>query len=42
MGSWVHWYNAQRLHDYLDYVPPRDFEENWRRRASEPRQRDRW
>ncbi len=28
--AWVHWYNAQRLHEYLDYVPPAEFETNWR------------
>jgi putative transposase len=25
--SWVHWYNSERLHEYLDYVPPAEFEE---------------
>src|SRR5579862_5296886 len=29
--TWVHWYNTERLHEYLDYVPPAEFEENWRR-----------
>jgi putative transposase len=24
--SWVHWYNTERLHEYLDYVPPAEFE----------------
>jgi putative transposase len=24
--AWVHWYNTQRLHEYLDYVPPAEFE----------------
>jgi putative transposase len=27
---WVHWYNTARLHEYLDYVPPAEFEVNWR------------
>ena len=24
--AWVHWYNEQRLHEFLDYVPPAEFE----------------
>jgi putative transposase len=24
--TWVHWYNTERLHEYLDYVPPAEFE----------------
>ena len=27
---WVHWYNTARLHEYLDYVPPAEFEQWWR------------
>ena len=27
--SWVHWWNTERLHEYLGYVPPAEFEENW-------------
>ena len=27
--SWVHWYNTERLHEYLGYVPPSEFEEMW-------------
>jgi len=27
--SWVHWYNTERLHEYLDYVPPAEFEDDW-------------
>ena len=27
--SWVHWYNTGRLHEYLDYVPPAEFEAAW-------------
>jgi len=27
--SWVHWYNHQRLHGYLDDVPPAEFEETF-------------
>ena len=26
-SSWVHWHNHQRLHGYLDDVPPAEFEE---------------
>lgn len=25
--SWVHWYNTERLHGYLDHVPPVEYEE---------------
>jgi putative transposase len=28
--SWVHWWNTQRLHGYLDYVPPAEFEDRWK------------
>ena len=24
--SWVHWHNNERLHSYLDDVPPAEFE----------------
>jgi putative transposase len=24
--SWVHWFNTQRLHSYLDDVPPAEYE----------------
>lgn len=24
--AWVHWYNNERLHEFLDYVPPVEFE----------------
>jgi putative transposase len=24
--SWVHWYNTQRIHGYLDDVPPAEYE----------------
>ena len=24
--GWVHWHNTERLHDYLDDVPPAEFE----------------
>ena len=27
--SWVHWWNTERLHEYLGYVPPAEFEEIW-------------
>ncbi len=25
--SWVHWYNTERLHGYLNHVPPTEYEE---------------
>jgi putative transposase len=28
--GWVHWHNTERLHDYLDDVPPAEFEAEWR------------
>jgi len=24
--GWVHWYNTERLHEFLGYVPPAEFE----------------
>ena len=27
--SWVHWYNHERIHSALDWVPPVEFEENY-------------
>ena len=27
--GWVHWHNTQRLHSYLDDVPPAEFEESF-------------
>jgi putative transposase len=27
--SWVHWYNTERLHEYIGYVPPAEFERKW-------------
>jgi transposase InsO family protein len=27
--AWVHWYNAERLHEYIGYVPPAEFERKW-------------
>jgi putative transposase len=26
--GWVHWYNTERLHGYLDDVPPVEYEED--------------
>ena len=26
---WVHWYNNERLHEHLDYVPPVEYEQMW-------------
>ena len=36
--SWVHWHNHQRLHGYLDDVPPAEFEEAFyaTKRADQP------
>jgi transposase InsO family protein len=28
---WVGWYNQRRLHSALDFVPPAEFEANWRK-----------
>jgi putative transposase len=28
--GWVHWYNTERLHGYLNDVPPAEFEATWR------------
>jgi len=27
--SWVHWYNETRLHEYLNYLPPAEYEAEW-------------
>ena len=27
--TWVHWYNTERLHEYLGYIPPAEFEVIW-------------
>ena len=27
--GWVHWYNTERLHGYLDDVPPAEFEDTY-------------
>ncbi|TDD40927.1 hypothetical protein E1288_34350 [Saccharopolyspora elongata] len=32
MSAWVAWYNDERPHSALDYVPPTEYEHvNWRR-----------
>lgn len=31
--SWVHWHNNDRLHGYLNDVPPAEFEETFYARA---------
>ena len=35
---WVHWHNHERLHGYLDDVPPAEFEETFyaTKRADQP------
>ena len=32
--GWVHWWNNQRLHSYLDHVPPAEFEANYHRQRA--------
>jgi putative transposase len=32
--SWVHWYNQQRLHTALGYVPPIEFEQAYYRQIN--------
>jgi transposase InsO family protein len=27
--AWMHWYNTTRLHEYIGYVPPAEFERKW-------------
>ncbi|MFF9509691.1 integrase core domain-containing protein [Streptomyces sp. NPDC014724] len=27
--QWVTWYNEERLHSALDYVPPAEYERDW-------------
>ena len=27
--GWVHWYNTERLHEYIGYMPPAEFEREW-------------
>jgi len=27
--SWVHWYNTERLHSYLDDIPPAEYEDTY-------------
>ena len=27
--EWLTWYNSQRLHSSLGYMPPEEFEESW-------------
>lgn len=29
-ASWVHWYNTTRLHSSIGYLPPLEYEANWR------------
>lgn len=34
--SWVHWYNHERLHSALGWVPPVEFENNYYNRQTTP------
>ncbi|MFK4190431.1 integrase core domain-containing protein [Streptomyces sparsogenes] len=35
--QWVTWYNEERLHSTLDYVPPAEYERDWwRQQAATP------
>ena len=27
--GWIHWYNTQRIHSYLNDVPPTEFEDTY-------------
>ena len=36
--SWVHWYNAQRLHSALNYATPVEYEEAYYRQIDLPQQ----
>ncbi len=33
--SWVHWYNTQRIHGYLDNVPPAEYEDAYHAERSD-------
>jgi transposase InsO family protein len=33
--QWVTWYNEERLHSALDYVPPAEYERDFRRSLEE-------
>ncbi len=35
--NWVHWFNNNRLHSSLGYVPPVEFEEQHRRQTGLPK-----
>ena len=36
--AWVHWFNTQRLHGYLDDIPPAEYEDIYHaeRKAKQP------
>ena len=34
VARWVHWYNTQRLHSSIDYLPPVEFEQRQRQAAT--------
>ncbi|MFD4369240.1 integrase core domain-containing protein, partial [Rhodococcus sp. NPDC058521] len=33
-ASWVHWYNTSRLHSAIGYLPPVDYENEYRQQCS--------
>ncbi len=33
--SWVHWYNTQRIHGYLDNIPPAEYEDAYHTERSD-------
>ncbi|MEU6510914.1 integrase core domain-containing protein [Streptomyces sp. NPDC046942] len=36
--QWVTWYNEERLHSALDYVPPAEYERDWWRQQEATQQ----
>lgn len=36
--SWVHWFNHQRLHTKIGYIPPTEYEDEYYRRMHAHRQ----
>ncbi len=35
-AEWVHWYNAARLHSSIGYLPPMEYEDNYRVKTTTP------